>query len=243
MFDTFFIQIHIGNEKNLEYSLSNLLQLNTQFQTLLNTDDDIIVSGRMDVSIVNNTDMETLTPEISWQEAQVRISESKLKQNKAMHLPSLSFQYQYNSNWAANDCMRFSNANKLPSQFLGVKLSIPIFTGFSTRGKVKEAKAELQWQQMRLENIQLVKQKEDETLKLQYHQTENSLKKTKKMLDLQTINDTHSNNKYESGIISLDTRMDKYVDLLAAQSNYLQVLADYSIAQYKIYIRQIKFNL
>ena len=45
-------------------------------------------------------------------------------------------------------------------------------------------------------------------------------------------------NQNESGMISLDQRLDKYDDLLAVQNSYLQSLAEYTLAQYKIYIRQ-----
>lgn len=234
---------HIQNEKNLENVRSNLQQLYKQFQSQLNTNEGLSVSGNIESKIISNTEILNVSPEVSYQEAQVRISESKLQQSQSMHLPSLSFLYQYNYNWTTNHFMDFSTANKLPSQFLGIKLSVPIFTGFSTRGKVKESKAELQLQQLQLDNVRLVKSKEDEILKLQYVQSENSLNKTKEILKLQAINDSHSNNKYENGIISIDARMYKYNDLLTAQYNYLQVLADYSIAQYKIYIRQMDFNI
>ena len=61
-------------------------------------------------------------------------------------------------------------------------------------------------------------------------------------MDLQQQNDKHMENKYQGGIISLDERLDKYDDLLKLQNNYLQSLAAFTLAQYKIYIRKMDFN-
>ena len=94
---------------------------------------------------------------------------------------------------------------------------------------------------MQLDNLRLTKSLEDETLRLQYQQSDNNLNRTKEILTLQGQNDTYTENKYEAGIISLDERLDRYNDLLAAQYNYLQSLGDFSLAQYKVYIRQINY--
>ncbi|MGC3979348.1 MAG: TolC family protein [Paludibacteraceae bacterium] len=232
---------HLQNKKNLEYAQTNLQQLHCQFQMLLNTKKTLLVSGEIDEPLVLNTQINTTHPDVLWQQSQVKISESVVKQNKSLHTPSLSMQYQYNYNWATNEITNLSGANKLPSQYLGVKLSLPIFNGFLTESKIRESKTQLKIQQMQLENITLNQQKEDETLELQYKQTGNTLEKNKEILELQQKNDAHTENKYEIGIIGLDERMTKYNDLLTAQYNYLQSLADFSLAQYQIYIRQINF--
>ena len=232
---------HLQNLKNKEAAENNLQQLYKQFQSQLNTDQEICVTGDLGPYLVENTEFNTVNPEIRWQESQVRVSESVLRQTKALYYPALSFQYQYNYNWATNDFMHLSTANKMPSQYLGVKLSIPVFTGFSTKGKVKQSRSELQIQQMQLDNLRLTKSLEDETLRLQYQQSDNNLNRTKEILTLQGQNDTYTENKYEAGIISLDERLDRYNDLLAAQYNYLQSLGDFSLAQYKVYIRQINY--
>jgi outer membrane protein len=49
----------------------------------------------------------------------------------------------------------------------------------------------------------------------------------------------HAENKYNSGITSLNERLDSYEDLLNAQNAYLQSLASYTLAKYKLNIRQI----
>jgi outer membrane protein TolC len=76
---------------------------------------------------------------------------------------------------------------------------------------------------------------------MQYDQSYENLEKSQQILDLQTSNDHHSENKYNSGIIGLDQRLDNYEDLLDAQSRYLQNLSDFILAQYKVNLRKINF--
>jgi len=233
---------HFQNQKNLQNVQNSLQQLVFQIQTLLNTKEEVQVSGNLETPIVLNSEITAVSPDVLWQESQVSIYKSQLKQNNALFVPSLSFQYQYNYNFATNDIFNFSNVNKLPSQLLGIKLTIPLFNGFSTSSKVKASKTQLELQEMQLKNVQLSQQKEDEALKLQYKQAIYNLSKDKEILELQHKNDVHIENKYESGVVGLDERMTKYNDLLTAQYGYLQSLADFSLAQYKIYIRQLNFQ-
>jgi outer membrane protein TolC len=137
--------------------------------------------------------------------------------------------------------MDFSSVNVLPQQYFGVRISIPI-SGSTTRQKVNQSKMTLQLQQQQLDNTRLVKQQEDGLLQLQLQQTSDQLADNKEILSLQQQNDLHAENKYNSGIMSLDDRLNKYDDLLAAQDNYLQSLAAFTLAQYKVYIRQIDYS-
>ncbi len=234
---------NLQNEKNVKTAENNIKQLYLQLQSILNLREEVKISDEgndNDYSI--DFDLYTIHPEILLQKKQIEISKTLVKQNEALRYPSMGFVYQYNYNWATDRFMDFSNVNNLPQQFFGVKLNVPVFNGFSINQKVKESQSELKIQQLQLENIQMTKNKEDEILKLQYSQSITNLEKNKEILTLQEKNDIHIQNKYNSGIISLDERLDRYSDLLSAQYNYLQSLADFSLAKYKIYIRKIDFQ-
>lgn len=233
---------HLQNEKNLESAQNNLRQYVAQLQSLLNTDNEIIVNDNAEKEILISTQIRSTNPDVLIQENQVKISKSMLNESRATHYPSLSIQYQYNYNWATDNFTKFNEANHLPSQFLGVKLSIPIFNGFESKYKVKAAQTQVKLQEMQLENTKLVTSKEDEVLSLQYDQSMTSFKKSKDILQLQEKNDAYSEDKYQSGIISLDQRMTDYTDLLTAQYNYLQNLSDFNLSEYKIFIRQMDYQ-
>jgi outer membrane protein TolC len=177
-----------------------------------------------------------------WEEAKLDKYQSLLKQQKASRLPTVSLYYQYYQNWATDDFMGFSGAQKLPQQVFGVKLTMSGLLSATTTQKINQYEWQLELQQQQLESTKLVKQKEDESLQLEFRQAFGQLAENKQILILHEQNDVHAENKYQAGIMSLDTRLDKYDDLLEAQDHYLQSLAEYTLAQYKIYIRQIDFQ-
>lgn len=232
----------LQSQRTLTQAKNNLNQLFIQLQSQLNTNESIIVSDKPESFVMEDTTIQQTHPEVLLQEAAVKKYESVLKQTKALRLPSVSLVYQNNQNWATNDFMQFSDANKLPQQVFGGKISLSGLLTPVTKQKIKQSEWQLQLQQTRLNNIKLVKQQENQLLQLQWQQAADQLAKTKQILALQGQNDIHAENQYQGGITSLDQRLDKYDDLLTAQNNYLQSLADYTLAQYKIYIRQIDFQ-
>ncbi|MGK0413107.1 MAG: outer membrane protein [Polaribacter sp.] len=229
----------LQNRNNLQQALSNRSRFYTQLQCQLNTNQQIIISDSPQNFNLTDTSFETKHPEITWQQMEVNKQKSLLKEKKALLLPNISLTYQYNNSWATDGFTDFSNANELPQQYVGTKLNIPIFNGFSSRSKIKKSKLELQQQELQLENTKLVKQNEDDLLLLDVNQFEEEFTENTKIMVLRQKNDVHAENKYNSGITSLNERLDSSEDLLNAQNTYLQSLASYTLAKYKLYIRQI----
>lgn len=232
----------LENSKRLNQATTNLNRFHNQLQSQLNTSQQIrILDTPKNFSLTNNS-LQTTHPEVSWQEMEVDKNKSILKESKALLLPSVSLNYQYNYSWATDTFTGFSSASELPQQFLGVQLKIPVFNGHSSRQKIKHSKLELQQQQLQLESTKLATQKEDELLLLDIKHYAEELAENLTILELMQKNDGHAENQYQSGIASLDNRLDTYEDLLKAQDNYLQSLAAFTLAEYKVYIRQIDFT-
>lgn len=232
----------LQSQKNLEIAENNLDQYYIQLQSQLNTKKRITIIDSPENFVLKNDTIWNEHPEVILQEAEVKKYESMLKQKKALHIPTVSLVYQSNKNWATDDFMELAEANELPQQLFGIQINLSGLNGLSKGQRIKQAKLELQLQQRKLENTRLEKQQEDKLLKLQLSQASEQLEVNKKILSLQEQNDKHAENKYQSEIMSLDERLDKYDDLLTAQENYLQSLAGFSLAQYKLFIRQIDFQ-
>ena len=232
----------LQNKRTLYQSKNNLSQFYLNLQTQLNTNEAILITDTPENFKLKNTAIQTIHPEIRWQEAELKRYESIFKQTKASRFPTVSLNYQYNQIRAMDEIFGFSDANTLPQQSFGIQVNLSGLTRNSTKQKIKQSKWQLELQQQQLENTMLVKQKEDQLLQLDLEQQGDLLIENEAILSLQQKNDIHSQNQYLGGIISLDQRLDKYDDLLAAQDNYLQSLAGYTLAQYKIYIRQINFQ-
>ena len=233
---------HLQNQSNLSLATNNLEQFSLQLQSQLNTREEIILEDSPDQFSLEDAAIQTTHPEVLWQEAEIAKSHAMVKQMKSLQLPALSLVYQYNHNWATDQFMDFSTANKLPQQIFGVSIQVPVFRGFSTRQKINQSVLELEFQQLQLENTRLVKAQEDELLLLQRKQAADQLTNLEKMWQLQQKNDGHAENKYQSGIISLDERLNAYDELLTLQNNYLQSLANYTLAQYKLFLRQLNYR-
>lgn len=219
---------------------STLTQLYNQLQTQLNTNEQLILTDAFSTTYTDEENEATITsvhPQVQVQEAQLKLNERQLAQSRSLLYPTLSLGYQYNQNWASDKMFGLSGANNLPQQFFSVKLSIPLFNGLSTRGKISQSRIQLHQQQQALENQRLAAQKEDENLDLQYHHSIGDMNKQEEILALQSSNDNYSKDRYESGVIGLDERLDKFTDLLQVQNQYMQSLSNYYISYYKRYIR------
>lgn len=232
----------IQTQNSLRQAENNLEQFYLQLQNQLNTDQEISIQDTPEKFVLASTTIQAPHPEVIWQEAVVNKQQAALKQIQAMRLPTLSLIYQNNRTWATDEFFSFSDANELPQQTFGLRLSFSGLFSTGTRQKVTKTKWQLQLQELQLKNTRLVKQREDQLLQLQLEQASDQLAESQRILALQKKNDFHAENTYQGGIISLDKRLDQYDDFLAAQDSYLQSLAAYSLAQYKIYIRQIDFR-
>ena len=213
----------LQSENTLHITKSNLEQLYVQLQSQLNCSDSIQITDTMNAFRLEDEFISTVHPEVLAKQAEIKKQEELLKQTQALRYPSLSLSYQNVKTWATDDFFNFSNSSELPNQVFGATLTIPIRNA-SNRQKIKQSRLELEIKQNELENTKLVKQKEDELLTLKSNQTEEQHHQNEKILMLQKKNDTHAIHKYEKDIISLDSRLDQYDDLLAAQDNYLQSL-------------------
>ncbi|CAG5015960.1 hypothetical protein DYBT9275_05450 [Dyadobacter sp. CECT 9275] len=219
---------------------SSLAQLYNQLQSQLNTSEPVSLLGGLSAPqpFGGVEAGENLThPQVQVQQAQLQLNERQLVQSKAVLYPSLSIGYQFNRNWASDKMFDLSAASNLPQQFWGVKLSIPVFNGMSAREKITQAQIQLHQQQRLLDNEVRVTREEDENLEIQYFQSLADLKQQEDILRLQRSSDAYTSDRYKSGIIGLDERLDKFQDLLLVQNQYMQNLSNHCISGYRRYLR------
>lgn len=219
---------------------ASLAQLYNEFQSQLNTSEQIVLSGGLSApQLIGKEEERANLMHPLWQvhKAQLQLNERQLAESRALPYPSLSVGYQYNRNWATDQMFNLASANNLPQQFWGIKLTIPVFNGLSAREKITQAQIQLRQQQQVLDNQARVSQKEDENLEIQYRQNTEDLKQQKAIMSLQSSSDSHTNDRYESGIIGLDERLQKFQDLLVVQNQYMQSLSNYYISYYRRYLR------
>ena len=118
---------------------------------------------------------------------------------------------------------------------VGLSVNMPLFDGFSTRSKIQQGKSDLA-------QLDILDKQVREGIKLEVRQAisdldlareniisqEENVKQAKKALDIAKV-------QYAQGVITSLEEMDTQLALTIAQTNYLQALADYSVAKAKYY--------
>lgn len=117
---------------------------------------------------------------------------------------------------------------------IGLNLHIPIFTGFGTRAKVRQAENDLEAIKVDLESTKLSLDLDYENAK---KQIENSLisinnQKENALLAQEVLDNT--NNNYIQGLASLTDLLDAENELVVAQNNYTTALLDYKLAEVQL---------
>lgn len=117
---------------------------------------------------------------------------------------------------------------------IGLNLNVPIFTGFGTRAKVRQAENDLQAVRVDLEDTKLALDLEYTNAKTQIRNSIISINNQKANAKLAQEVLTNTNNNYLQGLASLTDLLDAENELVEAQNNYTTALLDYKLAEIQL---------
>ena len=117
---------------------------------------------------------------------------------------------------------------------VGLNLHVPIFTGFGTRAKVRQAENKLQSVRVDLEETKLALDLEYENAKTQIDNSIISINNQKENSKLAQEVYSNTNNNYIQGLASLTDLLEAENALVEAQNNYTTALLDYKLAEIKL---------
>ncbi len=188
--------------------------------------DSISLANRTEIKLLNNQD---------------KLLSLQRKAYVAEYYPSLALtgNYTYSSQSNSFDFLT-TNASAIGfgSSAIGLTLKVPIFNGFLTRSKVRQA------------DVDIAKAKEDrkettnslnlayENAKIQLRNSLNTIKAQKKNAELADEIYRSTQNNYNNGLATLTDLLDTESSLTEAQNSYTQALLNYKIAE----IQLIKSN-
>ncbi|MCJ0742206.1 TolC family protein [Pedobacter montanisoli] len=182
------------------------------------------------LNLANRTEFKLL-------DVQKRLLTLQRKAYVAEYYPSLalSANYTYASQSDSFDFLRSSkDAIGFGSSAIGVTLHVPIFNGFLTRSKVRQADIDLKQAD---EDIVLTKNSLNfayENAKIQLRNSINTIKSQKKNAELAKEIYTSTQNNYNNGLASLTDLLDTENALTQAQNSYTQALLNYKIAEIQL---------
>ncbi|WP_333877110.1 TolC family protein [Flavobacterium sp.] len=117
---------------------------------------------------------------------------------------------------------------------IGLNLNVPIFSGFGTRAKVRQAENKLQSIKVDLEETKLSLDLEYENAKTQINNSIVSINNQKENVKLAEEVFTNTNNNYIQGLASLTDLLDSENALVEAQNNYTTSLLEYKLAEIQL---------
>lgn len=117
---------------------------------------------------------------------------------------------------------------------VGLNLHVPIFTGFGTRAKVRQAENKLQSVRVDLEETKLALDLEYENAKTQIDNSIISINNQKENSKLAQEVYSNTNNNYIQGLASLTDLLEAENALVEAQNNYTTALLEYKLAEIQL---------
>ena len=179
-----------------------------------------------DEVINNNPSFQVLKVQNELEKQNVRVATAYRK-------PSVSLVGQYQVQ-TQTDNFEYGNAHYPSSAFVGLQLSVPLFTGLSTQARVKQAA--LSHDQSELE-VQRVR----EDLRARVHQTiANNREAVLRLQNTAVVQETAQLSyniiqyRYQKGISPRLELTDAELALSTAQSNYLEAVYDYLSARIEL---------
>lgn len=178
-------------------------------------------------------------PELLRAEADIQSAEARVKAARSDYLPTISANGSYSWTHGTTDIGTFEGVpligNIGNSWNAGVTLSVPLFEGWMTRGKVSEAQANLlvleaqrdsQKQSILLEVNQAYADLESASARVNV--MESSLQKARENLDL-------AQGRYKAGIGPYIEVTDAQVAEVKAETDHVQALYDYQLAVARLF--------
>ncbi|MXV15346.1 TolC family protein [Hufsiella ginkgonis] len=188
--------------------------------------DSVALAGRTEVRLLNNQD-------------KLLMLQRKAYVSEYYPTLSLSGNYTYSSQSGGFD---FLSSNRAAIGFgassVGLTLKVPIFNGFLTRSKIRQAEVDIRKaQEDRVETVNSLNLAY-ENAKLQLRNSLNTINAQRKNADLAQEIYKSTQNNYNNGLASLTDLLDTENSMTDAQNRYTEALLNYKIAE----IQLIKSN-
>lgn len=184
--------------------------------------DTISLANRTEIRLLNNTD---------------KLLALQRKAYVSEYYPTLALSgnYTYSSQSSGFDFLSSnSTAIGFGSSAIGLSLRVPIFNGFLTRAKIRQADVDIaKAKESRKESINGLNLAY-ENAKIQLRNSLNTINAQQKNVDLAAEIYKSTQNNYNNGLASLTDLLDTESSLTQAQNSYTQALLNYKIAEIQL---------
>ena len=242
------IEAQVANDKVSVVQAENdlrlaLLDLTQNLELQQNADFDIVTPAFNDVITEYTSSVQPpqtvfdnavqVKPAIKAQELQVKSAEKTLAIARSGYFPTLSFSmgigtnyfYLYNKNFI-NDTFSSQFKNNM-GEAVGLSLNIPIFNRFSVKNQVRNAKFNIENQQLALEDAKKTLYKEIETAYLNAVSSQEKYKAAQQAIKSTSESFNYAKERYETGKSSVFEFNDARSKFIQSQSQEIQAKYDF----------------
>jgi outer membrane protein len=173
----------------------------------------------------------SIKPVIKAQEYSIESAEKTLKIAQSGYLPSLNLSLGYGSNYFYMYNYQnpaFSNQfRNNAGEYIGLSLSVPIFSRFAVRNQVRNAKVNIYNRQLELENTKKTLFKEIQTAYLNATAAQEKYNASDKAVKAASESFRYASTRYEVGKSSVFEFNEAKTKLVQSQSEQIQAKYDY----------------
>jgi outer membrane protein TolC len=181
----------------------------------------------LDIARTNN-------PEFLSIALQERLTDYQARQASAARLPVVSLVGQYQVQTQTNS-LEYSNAPYPSTSYVGIQLSVPVFSGFSTNAKVKQAQFSQEQSSLRVKDANERLKTEVHALVADCNESIARIQTTKTVTETAKLSFDIIQYRYTRGVASRLELTDAELALTQAQSNYLEAVYDYLSARIALF--------
>jgi outer membrane protein TolC len=222
------------NENSVRQNLNSSKQLELQCVIELKklfgmgVSDSLILAGKFDYLMPDLYGVHQLQTNSQLKVAvlQVEQADIQLKSSQAALLPTLSFDSYFGKQQFRDDFgMEFGNDAWSNYAYISLNLSVPIFTGFNKRSKINEYKVKQQIAMNDKQEVAHYAALEDEMLIADYQLSVSDAQAALETYLLYRDNKELTFQKYEEGVVGLDSYHAIFEEYLQAENAYLNAMS------------------
>ncbi len=208
----------------------------------ISPDSSIILTGKLEVlpssypSEIAAAYSEALAsrPDLHQLELQVKAEGEQVSAANAEHFPVLSAFGKWEKQTGFNDDTRLADALWPVSSSVGLKVSLPIFTGFRISAKVQEARIAQLQTKTRYEDLKANIRAEIEIRLSNFRESQKRIEVQSRTIGVAERSYKISLLRFREGIGSRLELTDAELQLNKAKTNYLQAIYDYLVASVQL---------
>ncbi|EHQ26305.1 TolC family protein [Mucilaginibacter paludis] len=159
-------------------------------------------------------------------EQQVNIADIQSRSQRSAAYPIISASAYFGGQQFRNDFgLSFANNTWNAYRYLGLNITVPIFTGLTNTNKYRSAKVQKDIAQLQYENARQQSQINDRLLLKNYTDYQKMVKSSANSFKLYGDNLRLNQQKYHEGVTGMDVYLKAFQDYLTAENNYLNNLS------------------